>query len=165
MIDPMMAQPYCPLPLCEPVAQPVEHLTFNQGVAGSNPAGLTKRGYRLVESHRHRIFPPVAPFRIDRGDIMNRKLISFAILATSALFCPETARLLLHPASAACDPGEKPDKTTVEDTRKILDKAGYKKAHNWRKGCDNTWHVTASKDGVEVNVAVLADGHVVREGD
>ena len=24
-----------------PVAQPVEHLTFNQGVAGSNPAGLT----------------------------------------------------------------------------------------------------------------------------
>jgi hypothetical protein len=25
----------------EPVAQPVEHLTFNQGVAGSIPAGLT----------------------------------------------------------------------------------------------------------------------------
>jgi hypothetical protein len=24
-----------------PIAQPVEHLTFNQGVAGSNPAGLT----------------------------------------------------------------------------------------------------------------------------
>ena len=25
----------------EPVAQPVEHLTFNQGVPGSNPGGLT----------------------------------------------------------------------------------------------------------------------------
>ena len=25
----------------EPVAQPVEHLTFNQGVSGSNPDGLT----------------------------------------------------------------------------------------------------------------------------
>jgi hypothetical protein len=25
----------------EPVAQPVEHLTFNQGVKGSNPFGLT----------------------------------------------------------------------------------------------------------------------------
>ena len=24
-----------------PVAQPVEHLTFNQGVTGSNPVGLT----------------------------------------------------------------------------------------------------------------------------
>jgi hypothetical protein len=29
--------------LLEPVAQPEEHLTFNQGVAGSNPAGLTKK--------------------------------------------------------------------------------------------------------------------------
>jgi hypothetical protein len=100
-----------------------------------------------------------------RGDIMNRKLISFGILAALAVLFPETAPMFVHTASAACDPGEKPDKTTVEDTRKILDKAGYKKAHNWRKGCDNTWHVTATKDGVEVNVAVLQDGRVVREGD
>jgi hypothetical protein len=28
--------------LQEPVAQPVEHVTFNHGVAGSSPAGLTK---------------------------------------------------------------------------------------------------------------------------
>jgi len=27
----------------EPVAQPVEHLTFNQGVKGSNPFGLTNQ--------------------------------------------------------------------------------------------------------------------------
>jgi hypothetical protein len=27
----------------EPVAQPVEHLTFNQGVMGSNPIGLTNK--------------------------------------------------------------------------------------------------------------------------
>ena len=27
----------------EPVAQPVEHLTFNQGVTGSNPRGLTNK--------------------------------------------------------------------------------------------------------------------------
>jgi hypothetical protein len=27
----------------EPVAQPVEHLTFNQGVMGSNPIGLTNQ--------------------------------------------------------------------------------------------------------------------------
>ena len=96
---------------------------------------------------------------------MNRKLISLSILAAMAAFCPAVAPLLVQPASAACDPGEKPDKTTVEDTRKILDKAGYKKAHNWRKGCDNVWHVTATKDGAELSVAVLPDGHVVREGD
>jgi hypothetical protein len=96
---------------------------------------------------------------------MNRKLITLAILVTLATFHPAVTPLLVQPAAAACDPGEKPDKTTVEDTRKILDKAGYKKAHNWRKGCDNSWHVTATKDGAEVNVAVLPDGHVVREGD
>ena len=57
---------------------------------------------------------------------MNCKLISFGILATLAMLYPETAPVFVHRASAACDPGEKPDKTTVEDTRKILDKAGYK---------------------------------------
>ena len=31
----------------EPVAQPVEHLTFNQRVSGSNPDGLTKYPQRL----------------------------------------------------------------------------------------------------------------------
>lgn len=30
----------------EPVAQPVEHLTFNQGVKGSNPFGLTNNSKR-----------------------------------------------------------------------------------------------------------------------
>ena len=68
-----------------------------------------------------------------------------------------------HAAAAACEPGEKTDKTTVEDTRKILQKAGYINARNWRKGCDNTWHATAVKDGAEVTVAVTPDGRVVRD--
>ena len=29
--------------LKEPIAQPVEHLTFNQRVDGSNPSGLTNK--------------------------------------------------------------------------------------------------------------------------
>ena len=36
--------------LREPVAQPVEHLTFNQEVAGSNPAGLTNNFNHLLLS-------------------------------------------------------------------------------------------------------------------
>ena len=32
-----------------PIAQPVEHLTFNQGVAGSNPAGLTIQKLLILE--------------------------------------------------------------------------------------------------------------------
>jgi hypothetical protein len=35
----------------EPVAQPVEHLTFNQGVPGSNPGGLTNQTRGLAQSH------------------------------------------------------------------------------------------------------------------
>jgi 2-polyprenyl-6-methoxyphenol hydroxylase-like FAD-dependent oxidoreductase len=41
----------------EPVAQPVEHLTFNQGVLGSSPSGLTNCGSirrsALAVIHRH----------------------------------------------------------------------------------------------------------------
>jgi hypothetical protein len=33
----------------EPVAQPVEHLTFNQGVMGSNPIGLTNKSIDQFE--------------------------------------------------------------------------------------------------------------------
>jgi hypothetical protein len=33
----------------EPVAQPVEHLTFNQGVMGSNPIGLTNKNNVLSD--------------------------------------------------------------------------------------------------------------------
>jgi hypothetical protein len=33
----------------EPVAQPVEHLTFNQGVVGSSPTGLAKQNQRLTD--------------------------------------------------------------------------------------------------------------------
>ena len=36
--------PRCPLQKYEPLAQSVEHLTFNQGVTGSIPVWLTKYG-------------------------------------------------------------------------------------------------------------------------
>ena len=38
----------------EPVAQPVEHLTFNQGVLGSSPSGLTKQINWLAPARRER---------------------------------------------------------------------------------------------------------------
>jgi hypothetical protein len=38
--------------LQEPVAQPVEHVTFNHGVLGSSPSGLTNKSKDLI-----RIFP------------------------------------------------------------------------------------------------------------
>lgn len=96
---------------------------------------------------------------------MIRQLIFLSLAASIVALLSAAGPSPLRPALAACEAGEKPDKTTVEDTRKLLDKAGYKNARNWRKGCDNTWHATAIKDGTEVHVAVLPDGHIVREGD
>jgi hypothetical protein len=94
---------------------------------------------------------------------MNPKLIFLAAFVGLVALPPALSPVLVRPAQAACDPGDKLDKSTIEDVRALLAKAGYKDPHNWRKGCDNTWHGTAAKDGVTVNLAVLADGHVVRE--
>ena len=47
----------------EPVAQPVEHLTFNQGVAGSNPAGLTTLGRNNAIDGRPIVSETRAPTR------------------------------------------------------------------------------------------------------
>jgi len=68
-------------------------------------------------------------------------------------------------AWAACDPGDKLDKTTADETRQKLQKAGYKNIRELRKGCDNTWHAKATKDGAEEAVAVLRDGTVVKEAE
>jgi len=94
---------------------------------------------------------------------MNRncRILVAAAAVLVALLAPFRANL----AFAACENGEKIDKTTVEDTRKRLEQAGYKNIRNWRKGCDNAWHATAIQDGAQVSVAVLPDGHIVKEGD
>jgi hypothetical protein len=96
---------------------------------------------------------------------MNRKLcLVFAIGAAIAF----DVRILpppVAPAWAACEKGDKLDKTTAAETRQKLAKAGYTKIRDLRKGCDNTWHAKATKAGAEESVAVLADGTVVKEGD
>jgi hypothetical protein len=94
---------------------------------------------------------------------MNRLCRSF--FGASAL---TTAALGLTPqgvAWAACDKGVRVDKTTVEETRQKLERAGYRNLRDWKKGCDNSWHATGMKGGKRVNVALLPDGHVVKEGD
>jgi hypothetical protein len=97
---------------------------------------------------------------------MNRRLFLF-FLAFAALIAVDAGigPRLVSPASAECGPGAKIDKTTVEETRQKLQKAGYKNIHDLRKGCDNTWHGRATKNGTEEGVAVLSDGTVVRDGD
>lgn len=86
------------------------------------------------------------------------------LLAACVVFLALLPSDRMNVAWAACD-GVKIDKTTVEETRKVIERAGYKNVRDWRKGCDNTWHATAMRDGARVSIAVLPDGHVVREAD
>lgn len=92
-------------------------------------------------------------------------LLSAAIAVAGLLVLAPRSVPLISAAQAACDPGTRLDKTTVEQVRDRLIKAGYKNPLHLRKGCDNTWHGTAMKGGQQINVAVTADGHVVEEGD
>ncbi len=108
--------------------------------------------------------PPLKTLPKDRH--MRHKLVLSATIAVAALLALAPRNVpLISIAQAACNPGTRLDKTTVEQIRDRLSKAGYRNLANLRKGCDNSWHGTAMKDGEQVNVAVTTDGHVVIEGD
>jgi hypothetical protein len=99
---------------------------------------------------------------------MKARLVLIATLASIGAFAAAQSQpdlRLIAPAHAECDPGTRVDKTTVEQIRDRLIKSGYKNPLHLRKGCDNSWHGTATKDGAQINVAVTADGHIVQEGD
>ena len=97
---------------------------------------------------------------------MRHKLLLSATIAVAGLLvlAPRSVPLI-SVAQAACEPGTLFDKTTVEQIRDRLIKAGFKDPSHLRKGCDNSWHGTAEKDGQAINVAVTPDGHIVQEGD
>ena len=99
---------------------------------------------------------------------MTARLVLIAMLAaigTLVVSGPQNGFAPITPAHAECAPGTHIDKTTVEQIRDRLIKAGYKNPLHLRKGCDNSWHGTAMKDGQQINVAVTADGHIVQEGE
>lgn len=72
---------------------------------------------------------------------------------------------LIGSAQAACGPEDVIDNTTVADTKKKIEEAGYQEPTDFRKGCDNFWHVAAKKDGNQVNLVVTPSGEVLEEGD
>jgi hypothetical protein len=72
---------------------------------------------------------------------------------------------LAPPAYAACGPGAHVDGTTAESTRRLLQRAGYTDIKVEQKGCDNVWHVFATKNGVESRYAVEPNGKIYPEGD
>ena len=64
-----------------------------------------------------------------------------------------------------CEPGDKIDASTAAQARKKIEAAGYQKVGDLKKGCDNSWHGTAEKDGGRVHVVLNPQGLVLPEGD
>lgn len=99
---------------------------------------------------------------------MRPRLILIAALTGTGCFAaalPMASPFFITQARAECDPGTRIDRTTVENIRAKLVKAGYQNPLHLRKGCDNAWHGTATRAGQAINVAVLPDGHIVEDGD
>jgi len=92
-----------------------------------------------------------------------KKIIAFVFAAAIGLVAGSIGTA--GGARAACEAGEKIDKTTVADARKAIETAGYRQVRDLRKGCDNYWHAVATKDGNAVNVVVSPKGEVMTEGD
>jgi hypothetical protein len=93
------------------------------------------------------------------GKGMALALIAAAVIALGPAPVP------VRVAYAACEPGEKVDSSTADQARKKLEAAGYRKVRDLKKGCDNTWHGTAEKDGAAVGVALTAQGQIYPERD
>jgi hypothetical protein len=68
-------------------------------------------------------------------------------------------------AHAACEATDKIDKTTITDARKAIEGAGYRQVRDLKKGCDNFWHGTATKDGKPAYVVVSPKGEVMTESE
>ena len=71
----------------EPVAQPVEHLTFNQGVKGSNPFGLTNQiGLRSPEAKSKSLSKAQRPERFSADHIRASTITAPAFLRARLYF-------------------------------------------------------------------------------
>jgi hypothetical protein len=93
---------------------------------------------------------------------------SVCVLAVTGCLAALPVAALAQPAGGGvgnCGPGEKIDGSTVTDARKKMEAAGYRKVSALKKGCDNSWHGKAEKDGNEVHVVLNPQGLVLPEGD
>jgi hypothetical protein len=92
----------------------------------------------------------------------NRALaVASALVALS--FTPLSP--FLYSAQAACDAGDRIDRSTAADALKMIQGAGYSGVSELKKSCDNFWHGKALKDGQEIRVVLSPQGQVIREGD
>jgi hypothetical protein len=71
----------------------------------------------------------------------------------------------LQSAQAACDAGDRIDRSTAADAQKMIQRAGYSGVSELKKSCDNSWHGKALKDGQQIRVVLTPQGQIIPEGD
>ena len=71
----------------------------------------------------------------------------------------------IQPAYAACDPGTRIDSSTADWAKRTMMRAGFRDVQIDHKGCDNVWHVVASRDGREGRYAIQPGGKIYPEGN
>jgi hypothetical protein len=103
---------------------------------------------------------PFAEFAMNVKFVLAGALALGLIGAGAAL-----APIAIHPAYAACDPGTPIDGTTDQSTRRLMMQQGFTDIKVDQKGCDNVWHVFATKDGKSGRFAVEPGGKVYPESD
>ena len=75
------------------------------------------------------------------------------------------APVAIQPAYAACDPGTHIDGTTADWAKRTMMRSGFHDVKVDQKGCDNVWHVIASKDGQSGRYAIEPGGKIFPEGN
>jgi hypothetical protein len=88
--------------------------------------------------------------------------LALGLVGSGAALAPNA---VIHPAYAACDPGTPIDGTSADGTRRLMQRQGYSDIKVDQKGCDNVWHVFATKDGKSGRFAVEPGGKIYPEGD
>jgi hypothetical protein len=92
--------------------------------------------------------------------------ISFCSVAAVAFLAAGSGLLTAPVAHAAgCEAGDRIDGSTADTARKKMETAGYRQVRDLKKGCDNSWHGTAVKDGAESRVLLTPQGQVLRDGN
>jgi len=98
--------------------------------------------------------------------MVSKYLVAGALaLGLSGVGAVVAPTLAIHPAYAACDPGTPIDGTTAESTKRVMTQSGFSDIQIEQKGCDNVWHVVASKDGQRGRFAVQPGGKIYPEGN
>jgi hypothetical protein len=88
--------------------------------------------------------------------------MALSVVSAGAILAPNLA---VHPAYAACDPGTRVDGSTADWAKRTMMRAGYSDVKVDQKGCDNVWHVLASKDGQSGRYAIEPGGKIYPEGN